>query len=106
MCFGIGTRNSMSFSFFNPKTHILDRKSTRLNSSHVSISYAVFCLKKKKNKNQKIQRKKIIKIIQKKTRTWLHLKYYLTYVIKYTYINRKLTYHNYRMTQLTIYTQS
>src|SRR5699024_12348852 len=30
----------------------LDRKSTRLNSSHVSISYAVFCLKKKKNKNQ------------------------------------------------------
>src|SRR5207249_8882612 len=30
-----------------------DRKSTRLNSSHVSISYAVFCLKKKKkNKNK------------------------------------------------------
>src|SRR5689334_24678566 len=29
-----------------------DRKSTRLNSSHSSISYAVFCLKKKKNKNQ------------------------------------------------------
>src|SRR5690625_4463892 len=27
----------------------LDRKSTRLNSSHVAISYAVFCLKKKKN---------------------------------------------------------
>src|SRR5690625_229271 len=30
---------------------IEDRKSTRLNSSHVAISYAVFCLKKKKNKN-------------------------------------------------------
>src|SRR5690348_17421329 len=29
-----------------------DRKSTRLNSSHPSISYAVFCLKKKKNKKQ------------------------------------------------------
>src|SRR5690625_7026557 len=28
-----------------------DRKSTRLNSSHVAISYAVFCLKKKKNNN-------------------------------------------------------
>src|SRR5690606_39490245 len=28
----------------------IDRKSTRLNSSHVKISYAVFCLKKKKNK--------------------------------------------------------
>src|SRR5947209_15994168 len=27
----------------------LDRKSTRLNSSHANISYAVFCLKKKKN---------------------------------------------------------
>src|SRR5690554_7316778 len=32
---------------------VLDRKSTRLNSSHVRISYAVFCLKKKKkNKSQ------------------------------------------------------
>src|SRR5690606_40101934 len=30
--------------------HLLDRKSTRLNSSHVKISYAVFCLKKKKKK--------------------------------------------------------
>src|SRR3712207_8918870 len=29
-----------------------DRKSTRLNSSHANISYAVFCLKKKKNKTQ------------------------------------------------------
>src|SRR5690606_13211011 len=29
---------------------LLDRKSTRLNSSHVKISYAVFCLKKKKKK--------------------------------------------------------
>src|SRR5438128_9288653 len=29
---------------------LLDRKSTRLNSSHGSISYAVFCLKKKKKK--------------------------------------------------------
>src|SRR3712207_8234784 len=28
----------------------VDRKSTRLNSSHANISYAVFCLKKKKNK--------------------------------------------------------
>src|SRR5438477_6221418 len=31
---------------------VLDRKSTRLNSSHMSISYAVFCLKKKKKKNE------------------------------------------------------
>src|SRR5438874_6851713 len=34
----VGTRNAEQ-----------DRKSTRLNSSHVEISYAVFCLKKKKN---------------------------------------------------------
>src|SRR3712207_6856319 len=30
---------------------LVDRKSTRLNSSHANISYAVFCLKKKKHKN-------------------------------------------------------
>src|SRR5437868_7194779 len=35
----------MSESYAEPS---VDRKSTRLNSSHVSISYAVFCLKKKK----------------------------------------------------------
>src|SRR2546427_8243264 len=31
-----------------------DRKSTRLNSSHSQISYAVFCLKKKKRKNKSV----------------------------------------------------
>ena len=31
-----------------------DRKSTRLNSSHANISYAVFCLKKKKKTNEQI----------------------------------------------------
>src|SRR5690348_17602638 len=36
----------------------LDRKSTRLNSSHPSISYAVFCLKKKKKKKKKKKIKK------------------------------------------------
>src|SRR5438128_8810452 len=35
-----------------------DRKSTRLNSSHGSISYAVFCLKKKKKKKKKNQKRK------------------------------------------------
>src|SRR5437867_10082260 len=36
------------------KSRLLDRKSTRLNSSHRTISYAVFCLKKKKkNKHKK-----------------------------------------------------
>src|SRR5699024_12882033 len=34
------------------RAHGPDRKSTRLNSSHVSISYAVFCLKKKKHRKK------------------------------------------------------
>src|SRR5688572_31726478 len=41
-----------------------DRKSTRLNSSHSQISYAVFCLKKKKKNKKKITK---IKTIHKKT---------------------------------------
>src|SRR5688572_32121450 len=36
-----------------PLETIKDRKSTRLNSSHSQISYAVFCLKKKKQNNKK-----------------------------------------------------
>src|SRR5947209_11327128 len=35
--------------YMMPVERELDRKSTRLNSSHANISYAVFCLKKKKN---------------------------------------------------------
>src|SRR3712207_7760299 len=37
---------------FELRTVQLDRKSTRLNSSHANISYAVFCLKKKKQINK------------------------------------------------------
>src|SRR6266550_2475604 len=43
-------------------TGVMDRKSTRLNSSHGYISYAVFCLKKKKNKKKNLPTK------QKKTK--------------------------------------
>src|SRR5438067_11655138 len=39
---------------FSAAVNIVDRKSTRLNSSHVSISYAVFCLKKKKKKRNSL----------------------------------------------------
>src|SRR5258708_13925092 len=42
---GDGTRSS---TFTPTDGHSIDRKSTRLNSSHQIISYAVFCLKKKK----------------------------------------------------------
>src|SRR5256885_5658576 len=37
--------------FGNGPTPVIDRKSTRLNSSHLVISYAVFCLKKKNHTN-------------------------------------------------------
>src|SRR2546429_9569367 len=37
------------------QTRVRDRKSTRLNSSHGYISYAVFCLKKKKNAPRRLQ---------------------------------------------------
>src|SRR5262245_64687233 len=47
----------------------LDRKSTRLNSSHLGISYAVFCLKKKKELNG------LIDGVRESTKSWreLHL---------------------------------
>src|SRR5438874_8793909 len=38
----------------DPRLKFLDRKSTRLNSSHVEISYAVFCLKKKKQESERV----------------------------------------------------
>src|SRR2546429_1413523 len=40
----------------NPHINHLDRKSTRLNSSHGYISYAVFCLKKKNHPSREIRR--------------------------------------------------
>src|SRR5215467_14886030 len=43
-----------------------DRKSTRLNSSHLVISYAVFCLKKKKKYKNKLKQKKKKKKKKKK----------------------------------------
>src|SRR5947209_12032700 len=43
----------------------LDRKSTRLNSSHANISYAVFCLKKKKKTKRRITKSKSLAIVEK-----------------------------------------
>src|SRR5262245_62454986 len=50
-----------TYYYFRSKEHLIqafydrlqDRKSTRLNSSHLGISYAVFCLKKKKKKQKR-----------------------------------------------------
>src|SRR5689334_23473415 len=44
---GTGSGFSKSFFALQKRSMRIDRKSTRLNSSHSSISYAVFCLKKK-----------------------------------------------------------
>src|SRR5687768_17688639 len=49
-----GTDAPQQFSVPGFSIHREDRKSTRLNSSHGYISYAVFCLKKKKKKTNKI----------------------------------------------------
>src|SRR5258707_9991038 len=49
-------RGSM-FTHFTPADLVaIDRKSTRLNSSHANISYAVFCLKKKKANHRNLIR--------------------------------------------------
>src|SRR5687768_17838008 len=50
---GIGAAGAALFNAQARDIPIKDRKSTRLNSSHGYISYAVFCLKKKKNKQIK-----------------------------------------------------
>src|SRR5258708_24351514 len=52
----LGWRVPDTFFGAKPQVHALtDRKSTRLNSSHQIISYAVFCLKKKKENPQAIK---------------------------------------------------
>src|SRR2546426_12339633 len=49
-------RHGSGASFGGMARGTLDRKSTRLNSSHLVISYAVFCLKKKKTQQQAVLR--------------------------------------------------
>src|SRR5690625_6439741 len=59
--------NMLNGTYTNENQHLMqeilreDRKSTRLNSSHVAISYAVFCLKKKKDNIYFLMFKKIYK---------------------------------------------
>src|SRR3712207_8043153 len=49
-CSGIAPPGSTTTSAWRSTVSSSDRKSTRLNSSHANISYAVFCLKKKKTR--------------------------------------------------------
>src|SRR5205085_7696753 len=67
----------------------LDRKSTRLNSSHSQISYAVFCLKKKKKKKKKSQLTYFIE-------NQLHLHFTINiiqYYITYSHVTHNCTSH-------------
>src|SRR5437763_12809925 len=48
----LNTTTGNSWSCSTREAFVRDRKSTRLNSSHRCISYAVFCLKKKKQRNK------------------------------------------------------
>src|SRR5437899_4112919 len=52
-CSVFGQRGENQCDFGVTEITLIDRKSTRLNSSHLGISYAVFCLKKKKKKKKK-----------------------------------------------------
>src|SRR5437868_12505268 len=61
-----------------------DRKSTRLNSSHVSISYAVFCLKKKK-------RKKIKNRMKQQTKNNISFQNHTPDQLTYIYRHRTIT---------------
>src|SRR5256885_8314286 len=60
------TSDKVEFSRVSPR---LDRKSTRLNSSHLVISYAVFCLKKKKIQQEASSSQPIV------IRFWVHRQY-------------------------------
>src|SRR5258705_2595062 len=52
-CRAVRDSDSTAIELFSRRRKtIQDRKSTRLNSSHLGISYAVFCLKKKKNRHK------------------------------------------------------
>src|SRR2546426_5843245 len=53
---GIAGEGALPRDPVQPQLLAQDRKSTRLNSSHLVISYAVFCLKKKKKQKSDIQR--------------------------------------------------
>src|SRR5688572_31003341 len=50
-CGGVDIADEIDLGFIDMAVGKIDRKSTRLNSSHSQISYAVFCLKKKKEQN-------------------------------------------------------
>src|SRR5258705_7285404 len=68
-----------------------DRKSTRLNSSHLGISYAVFCLKKKKNKSElQSLRNLVLRLLRSRILTALRTPNTCTEKIDYYMIDRTI----------------
>src|SRR5437868_8685739 len=76
-----------------------DRKSTRLNSSHASISYAVFCLKKKNTKQLEVDRLHFHAAVQGSTLTFILGFYIPTFFAIPQKINITMT----DITKITIY---
>src|SRR2546430_6757025 len=76
------------------KDNMEDRKSTRLNSSHSQISYAVFCLKKKKKKNTNISQLLVISQRYQHTQCEIHTAlrpiHHVEALISMTYIEYQL----------------
>src|SRR3712207_7979942 len=56
---GAGDQIREPYGDLGERRKLGDRKSTRLNSSHANISYAVFCLKKKKHAQQSLRRPRV-----------------------------------------------
>src|SRR5438128_6717639 len=61
----LGTRSAARRAAQAGAAVLADRKSTRLNSSHGSISYAVFCLKKKKKRREVIYKAPLTKLSER-----------------------------------------
>src|SRR5689334_23882631 len=92
---------SISASFMpRDVTAGVDRKSTRLNSSHSSISYAVFCLKKKKKHEQLMQNQKqtqynqLHELLQLAPRRLTRIREQLYYTLSRPSPRDELHYHN------------
>src|SRR3712207_7010718 len=60
---GAGVRLRVELDDLPPAPQGVDRKSTRLNSSHANISYAVFCLKKKKKRDKEVCRSHLLYLL-------------------------------------------
>src|SRR2546430_10997066 len=76
-----------------------DRKSTRLNSSHSQISYAVFCLKKKKHEDYIFNRSKFLRTCISDHRHLIGTRELNRYILKWQLAARQFTYMSHSLSQ-------